>query len=78
MKKILLISNYVFHYRITIYNHFYDEFKKLGYEFHVLSNQYQKSDVGKKDSLNYSGRELIMTVVWVLPLRGSICGKLNL
>lgn len=45
MKKILLISNYVFHYRITIYNQFYDEFKKLGYEFHVLSNQYQKSDV---------------------------------
>ena len=45
MKKVLLISNYVFHYRLTIYNHFYDEFKKLGYEFHVLSNQYQESDV---------------------------------
>lgn len=42
MKKVLLISNYVFHYRIKIYNYFAKEFKKLGYEFHVLSNEYQK------------------------------------
>lgn len=42
MKKILLISNYVFHYRIKIYNYFTEEFKKRGYEFHVLSNEYQK------------------------------------
>lgn len=41
MKKILLISNYVFHYRIKIYNYFYEEFKKRGYEFHVISNEYQ-------------------------------------
>lgn len=41
MKKILLVSNYVFHYRIKIYNYFFDEFKKNGYEFHVLSNEYQ-------------------------------------
>jgi len=45
MKKVLLISNYVFHYRITIYNHFNKEFKKIGYEFHVLSNQYQESEI---------------------------------
>ena len=37
MKKILLISNYVFHYRISNYNYFYDEFYKLGYEFVVLA-----------------------------------------
>lgn len=44
MRKILLISNYVFHYRIAIYNHFYDEFKKLGYDFHVLSYEYQNAE----------------------------------
>ena len=44
MKKILLISNYVFHYRINNYNYFYDEFKKLGYEFHVLACDAQKTD----------------------------------
>ena len=41
MRKVLLISNYVFHYRIDIYNYFYEEFQKLGYEFHVLSNEFQ-------------------------------------
>lgn len=43
MKKVLLISNYVFHYRIKIYNYFAKEFSKLGYEFHVLSNEYQNN-----------------------------------
>lgn len=42
MKKILLISNYVYHYRISNYNYFHDEFKKLGYEFHVLTNKAQE------------------------------------
>lgn len=41
MKKVLLISNHVFHYRIVIYNYFYSMFKEQGYEFHVLSNEYQ-------------------------------------
>lgn len=44
MKKILLISNYVFHYRINNYNYFYNEFIKLGYEFHVLACDAQKVD----------------------------------
>lgn len=57
MKKILLISNYVFHYRIKIYNYFAKEFKKLGYEFHVLSNEYQEIDYNiefKKHQRNFS------------------------
>lgn len=57
MKRILLISNYVFHYRIKIYNYFYDEFKKVGYEFHVLSNEYQNVNYDikfKKHQLNFS------------------------
>lgn len=42
-KKILLISNYVFHYRQKVYNYFYDRFQQDGYEFHVLSNEYQQA-----------------------------------
>ena len=44
MKKILLISNRVMHYRSRIYNKFFDMFKELGYEFHVASNDFQKVD----------------------------------
>ena len=44
MKKILLISNRVMHYRSRIYNAFFDMFAELGYEFHVLSNDYQQVD----------------------------------
>ncbi len=41
MKKILLISNKVHHYRSSIYNIFSEKFKYLGYDFHVLSNNFQ-------------------------------------
>ncbi len=41
MKKILLISNYVFHYRQKIYNYFYEEFRKDGYNFEVLASEIQ-------------------------------------
>lgn len=44
MKRILLISNKVLHYRIKIYNAFFEKFQKMGYEFHVISNEYQKVD----------------------------------
>ena len=45
MKKILLISNKVMHYRIRIYNAFFDMWKQMGYEFHVVSNEYQTVDI---------------------------------
>lgn len=41
MKKVLLISNYVFHYRQKVYNYFYSRFAEIGYEFHVLADAYQ-------------------------------------
>lgn len=41
MKRILLVSNYVFHYRQKVYNFFAERFAEDGYEFHVLSNEYQ-------------------------------------
>ena len=44
MKRILLISNHVMHYRSRIYNTFFDMFVERGYEFHVLSNDYQQVD----------------------------------
>ena len=44
MKKILLISNEVLHYRQKVYNYFYDKFFLDGYEFEVLANKYQKAD----------------------------------
>ena len=43
-KKVLLISNRVMHYRSRIYNAFFDMFKERGYEFHVISNDYQNVD----------------------------------
>lgn len=41
MKRILLVSNHVFHYRQKVYNYFYDAFLNDGYEFHVLSDSFQ-------------------------------------
>ena len=41
MKRVLLVSNYVFHYRQKNYNYFADRFAEEGYEFHVLANEYQ-------------------------------------
>ncbi len=43
MRKVLLISNYVFHYRQKIYNYFADRFREDGFEFHVLSNEFQEA-----------------------------------
>lgn len=42
MKKILLVSNKVFHYREKVYNSFAKRFARDGYEFHVISNEFQK------------------------------------
>ena len=44
MKKILLISNKVYHYRVSIYNYFNTVFNKHGYELIVLTNHIQKDN----------------------------------
>jgi glycosyltransferase involved in cell wall biosynthesis len=44
MKKALLISNKVFHYRVLNYNYFTRRFKEHGWQFIVRANQLQKSN----------------------------------
>lgn len=41
MKKVLLISNEVMHYRVSVYNDFASRFRELGYEFIVRANKLQ-------------------------------------
>ena len=43
LKKVLLISDIVLHYRVSIYNYFSEQFKQRGYEFIVRSNDIQQN-----------------------------------
>lgn len=45
MKKIVLISNHVFHYRIKVYNFFFNEFIKKGYELILIASSIQKTGI---------------------------------
>jgi glycosyltransferase involved in cell wall biosynthesis len=42
-KKILLISNEIFSYRVPVYNYFFEQFLKHGYEFNVIANTLRES-----------------------------------
>src|ERR1700690_4487848 len=44
MKKVLLISNKVFHYRVSNYNYFARRFRDYGYEFVVRASELQKNN----------------------------------
>lgn len=44
MKKILLISNKVFHYRVSNYNYFARRFREEGWEFVVRADELQKNN----------------------------------
>jgi glycosyltransferase involved in cell wall biosynthesis len=44
MKKILLLSNKVFHYRVSNYNYFARRFREMGFEFVVRANELQKNN----------------------------------
>jgi len=42
MKKVLLVSNKVFHYRVSIYNYFSARFQKYGWEFIVRADSLER------------------------------------
>lgn len=44
MKRVLLISNKVFHYRVSIYNYFAGRFREEGWELSVRANELQKNN----------------------------------
>lgn len=43
-KKIILVTNKVYHYRISIYNYFNTKFKEHGYELVAITNKVQKDN----------------------------------
>ena len=44
MRKVLLVSNKVFHYRVSNYNYFAGRFRDEGWEFFVRANEIQKNN----------------------------------
>jgi glycosyltransferase involved in cell wall biosynthesis len=54
-KEILLVSNLVMHYRVSVYNSFHRRFADMGYNFSVLANALQKQN---KRPLEFEFREL--------------------
>src|SRR5438105_2813167 len=43
-KRILLISNRVMHYRVSVYNYFWRRFREHGWDFSVITNEVQKQN----------------------------------
>jgi glycosyltransferase involved in cell wall biosynthesis len=42
--RILLVSNQVMHYRVSVYNYFHARFREYGYEFSVIADSVQKEN----------------------------------
>jgi len=48
-KRILLVSNRVMHYRVSVYNYFHKRFAEQGWEWRVLTNQIQAENQIESD-----------------------------
>lgn len=55
LPKIVLVSNEVMHYRVSVYNYFYRRFREHGFEFVVLADRIQKQN---QKALEFELREL--------------------
>ena len=44
MKKLLLVSNRVMHYRVSLYNYFWRRFREHGWDYRVITNELQKQN----------------------------------
>ncbi len=42
--KVLLVSNQVMHYRVSVYNYFHRRFRESGFEFSVIADRLQKQN----------------------------------
>lgn len=70
MKKVLLISNRVLHYREKVYNYFFDKFEKDGLELQVMSNSFQNVNYElkfKKYEIPFSVRRYIKKIKDIQP-----------
>jgi glycosyltransferase involved in cell wall biosynthesis len=47
-KRVLLISNRVMHYRVSVYNYFWRRFREHGWDFVVLSNELQQQNQNQR------------------------------
>jgi glycosyltransferase involved in cell wall biosynthesis len=45
-KRLLLVSNDVLHYRVSLYNYFWNRFRQEGWDFEVVTNRLQNRDAG--------------------------------
>ena len=43
-RRILLVSNRVMHYRVSVYNYFWRHFREHGWEFSVITNELQRTN----------------------------------
>src|SRR3954463_11036456 len=47
-KRVLLISNRVMHYRVSVYNYFWRHFREHGWDFVVLANELQRQNQNER------------------------------